>query len=339
KQSIPNLRLVLTGGELGADHPALSLIREFGLESSVKHLGFRTPLEVRCLYRGAGVLVYPSLFEGFGMPVAEAILAGTPVACSDIAPLREIGGDAIVTFDPRSSESIAEALLKLLADSELRATLLEKGAERRRAFSPERIARDTCDLYRRVSGLESIEYDLYVPNRDLRWEKAQHWGRLFKNRMEEGSRVGGVVAWLRAAWNSPSMALRLRGRFSKRTQGSDSSSESSLKGRYGDEWIGPGYRNWMLVPNGSSRLEIRFQAPPESVASDLIIEVSIDGALACKGPFKGNTELALVAALPDQRGEMVEVRINCSRFFIPKEQGLSEDSRELSVKLVETRWF
>ena len=151
--------------------------------------------------------------------------------------------------------------------------------------------------------------------------------------------VGGVVAWLRAAWNSPSMALRLRGRFSKRTQGSDSSSESSLKGRYGDEWIGPGYRNWMLVPNGSSRLEIRFQAPPESVASDLIIEVSIDAALACKGRFKGNAELALVAALPDQRGEMVEVRINCSRFFIPKEQGLSEDSRELSVKLVETRWF
>lgn len=157
--------------------------------------------------------------------------------------------------------------------------------------------------------------------------------------MEEGSRVGGVVAWLRAAWNSPSMVLRLRDCFSKRTRGSGPSSESSLKGRYGDGWIGPGYRDWMLVSNGSSRLEIRFQAPPEPVASDLIIEVSIDGALACKGRFKGNSELALVAALPDQRGEMVEVRINCSGFFIPKEQGLSEDSRELSVKLVATRWF
>jgi hypothetical protein len=339
KQSNPETKLVLTGGKFGSDHPAAKRIREFGFESSVTHLGFRTPFEIRCLYRAAGALVYPSLFEGFGMPVAEAILAGTPVVCSDIAPLREIGGDAVATFDPRSPDAIASVILKVIGDSEMRASLLEKGTARRIAFSPEGIARDTCELYRLVVGLGPIEYDSYVSKRDLRRERAQHWGRVFRVRMEAGSWFGGSIAWLRTFGNSPIMALRAKDGYLKRAETSELRSASPFKGRYGDEWIGPEFQDWLMVPKGSSRLEIRFQAPPESVASDLIIEVSIDGALASKGRFKGNAELALVAALPDQRGEMVEVRINCSRFFIPKEQGLSEDSRELSVKLVETRWF
>ena len=339
KQSSPETKLVLTGGKFGSDHPAAKRIRKFGFESSVTHLGFRTPLEIRCLYRAAGVLVYPSLFEGFGMPVAEAILAGTPVVCSDIAPLREIGGDAVVTFDPRNSDAIAEALLKVLGDSELRASLLEKGTERRKAFSPEAIARKTCDLYRLVAGLDSIEYDSYVPNRDLRWEKAQHWGRVFSNRMEAGSWVGGAFAWLAAFWNSPSMAMRLRDRYSRRVHVSGPISTSPFKGRYGDSWIGPDFHDWIQVPNGSSRLEVRFQSPPEPFGSELIIKVSIDGNSVSSGTFEGKAELSLIAALPEQGGDLVEIRVECSGSFVPKEQGFSEDSRELSVKLVETRWF
>ena len=338
KRSIPNLRLVLTGGELRADHPAAKRIRDLDLAESVKHLGFRTPLEIRCLYQGAGVLVYPSLFEGFGMPVAEAILAGTPVACSDIAPLREIGGDAVVTFDPEDANDMAEVLTKLLGDSELRASLLEKGTERRKAFSPEAIARKTCDLYRLVAGLNSIEYDSYVPNRDLRWEKAQHWGRVCDNKLLEGRRIGGAFAWLAAFWNSPSMAMRLRDRYSRRTHVSDPISTSPFKGRYGDSWIGPDFHDWIQVPNGSSRLEVRFQSPPEPFGSELIIKVSIDGNSVCSGAFDGKSELSLIADLPDQRDDLVELRIECSGSFVPKEAGFSGDSRELSVKLVETRW-
>jgi glycosyltransferase involved in cell wall biosynthesis len=338
KRSIPNLRLVLTGGELGADHPAAKRIRDLSLAESVKHLGFRTPLEVRCLYQGAGALVYPSLFEGFGMPVAEAILAGTPVVCSDIIPLREIGGDAIVTFDPRSPNAIAEALLKVLGDSQLGATLLESAAEQRKAFSPVGIARKTCDLYRSAVGLAPIEYDSYVPKRDLRREKAQHWSRVCDNRLLEGRRIGGAFAWLASFWNSPSMAMRLRDRYSRRTQISDPSSISPFNGRYGDSWIGSDFEDWILVPNGSSRLDLRFQAPPEPFGSELIIKVSIDGNSVCSGAFDGKSELSLIADLPDQRDDLVELRIECSGSFVPKKEGFSEDSRELSVKLVEIRW-
>ncbi|MBT5167631.1 MAG: glycosyltransferase, partial [Opitutales bacterium] len=280
----------------------------------------------------------PSLFEGFGMPVAEAILAGTPVACSNIAPLREIGGDAIVTFDPRSTDAIVEALLKALGDSELRASLLEKGTERRKAFSPEAIARKICDLYRRVAGLDSIEYDSYVPKRDLRRGKAQHWGRVYDNQLLEGRRIGGAFAWLAAFWNSPSMAMRLRDRYSRRTHVSDPISTSSFKGRYGDGWIGPEFQDWLMIPSGAKRLELSFEAPPEPLGSVLIIQFSIDGNQVCTGRFEGNPELHLAATLSEPSSDLVEIRIECSGFFIPKEEGFSEDSRELSVKLVETSW-
>ena len=338
KESIPNLTLVLTGGELGADHPASRRIRELGMEQSVKHLGFRTPLEIRCLFQGAAALVYPSLFEGFGMPVAEAILAGTPVACSNIAPLREIGGDAIVTFDPRSPDAIASVILKVIGDSEVRASLLENGAEQRKVFSSLAIARDTCNLYRSLVGLDPIESHSLTSKRGLKWEKAQHWVRIYRDRMNEGDWFGISTAWWGAFWNSPSMALRARKKRLKRIQGSESCSTSSFKGRYGDGWIGPEFQDWLMIPSGAKRLDLRFQAPPEPLGSDLIIQFSIDGNQVCTGRFEGNPELHLAATLSEPSSDLVEIRIECSGFFIPKEEGFSEDSRELSVKLVETSW-
>jgi hypothetical protein len=338
KESIPNLRLVLTGGELGPDHPASKRIGELGLQQSVKHLGFRTPLEIRCLFEGAVALVYPSLFEGFGMPVAEAILAGTPVACSNIAPLREIGGDAVATFDPMSPEAIASVILKVIGESEMRASLLENGAEQRKVFSSLAIARDTCYLYRSLVGLDPIEPHSLTSKRGLKWEKAQHWVRIYRDRINGGDWFGISTAWWGAFWNSPSMALRARKKRSKRTEGSEFCSTSSFKGRYGDGWIGPEFQDWLMIPSGAMRLELSFEAPPEPLGSDLIIQFSIDGNQVCTGRFEGNPELHLAATLSEPSSDLVEIRIECSGFFIPKEEGFSEDSRELSVKLVETSW-
>tara|TARA_B110000037_G_C16819070_1_gene382898 strand:- start:80 stop:295 length:216 start_codon:yes stop_codon:yes gene_type:complete len=70
----------------------------------------------------------------------------------------------------------------------------------------------------------------------------------------------------------------------------------------------------------------------------LIIKVSIDGNSVCSGAFDGKSELSLIADLPDQRDDLVELRIECSGSFVPKEAGFSGDSRELSAKLVETIW-
>lgn len=95
------------------------------------------------LYAGARAFVYPSTFEGFGMPVLEAMAAGIPTACSSIAPLREVAGDAALLFDPLSEDAIAEGLDRITGDETLRARLAEAGPRRAREFTWERSAERT----------------------------------------------------------------------------------------------------------------------------------------------------------------------------------------------------
>lgn len=126
-----------------------ALIRELGVQNSVELTGWISHEELLQLYARARAFVYPSTFEGFGMPVLEAMAAGIPVACSDIAPLREVAGDAALLFDPLSEDSIAAALDRIAADGELRARLAEAGPERARSFTWERAARETLATLRR----------------------------------------------------------------------------------------------------------------------------------------------------------------------------------------------
>ncbi len=109
----PGMTLVLAG--LRGFHAAAleASIRERGLEHRVTLTGWIPRGELYELYRRAWAFVYPSTFEGFGMPVLEAMAAGLPVACSDIPPLREIAGDAVRYFQPESEEQIAAAVRAL----------------------------------------------------------------------------------------------------------------------------------------------------------------------------------------------------------------------------------
>jgi glycosyltransferase involved in cell wall biosynthesis len=107
-------------------------------------------LEVRALYGSARALVFPSLFEGFGMPVAEAMIAGCPVACSNTTSLPEIGGDAAVYFDPQNAKEMARALVEISTNEALRGELLTAGRERNALFSSRLSAVKTLSLYRRV---------------------------------------------------------------------------------------------------------------------------------------------------------------------------------------------
>jgi glycosyltransferase involved in cell wall biosynthesis len=96
----------------------------------------------------AEFLVFPSLYEGFGLPVVEAMSAGLPVACSSVAALPEIAGGAALLFDPTSVESIAGAIATLAADPDLRRALRERGTARARDFSWEATANATVRAYR-----------------------------------------------------------------------------------------------------------------------------------------------------------------------------------------------
>ena len=102
------------------------------------------------LYRAATCVVLPSLAEGFGLPVLEAMARATPVACSDIAPLREVAAEAAVYFDPHDSASIGRSLKRLLTEPELRAQLIAAGVERARLFTWSGTAELTLSCYERA---------------------------------------------------------------------------------------------------------------------------------------------------------------------------------------------
>ncbi len=138
-------RLVLAGMR-GFDAPRLeTLIGRLGARDRVEVTGWLPRQELLHLYQRAHAFIFPSKFEGFGMPVLEALAAGIPVACSDIPPLREVAGSAALFFDPASEDQIAAAFGRITGDETLRAFLAAAGPERARSFSWDRSAALTHD--------------------------------------------------------------------------------------------------------------------------------------------------------------------------------------------------
>ncbi len=99
------------------------------------------------LYAAASFLIFPSLFEGFGLPVLEAMASGCPVACSNLTAPPEIAGGAALLFDPYSEEEIAKAARQLIEDEDTWQALRQRGLERAREFSWEKTARETLQVY------------------------------------------------------------------------------------------------------------------------------------------------------------------------------------------------
>jgi len=145
-----DMKLVMTGCPFPEDHPADLFIRNHHLSSRVMHLGYRSSLEVRALFQGCLALVYPSLFEGYGMPVAEAIIAGKPVLCSNVTSLPEVAGEAARMFDPNNVDDIARSLLDVATQPRLRLALTEAALRRRPLYASRRIAIQTLAIYQRV---------------------------------------------------------------------------------------------------------------------------------------------------------------------------------------------
>ena len=102
--------------------------------------------ELYSMFRGARAFIYPSKFEGFGMPVLEAMAAGIPVACSDIPPLREIAGGCAIFFDPEDDHAMREAIIRVVQDN----SLIQTARQRAAAFSWQRSARATLDCIERA---------------------------------------------------------------------------------------------------------------------------------------------------------------------------------------------
>ncbi len=135
-------------GPAKRDYPELlPLLQELNLEEEVVFLGFVVEADLPALYSGAALFVFPSLYEGFGLPALEAMACGTPVICSNSSSLPEVVGDAAVTVDPRDIGGLARSMQQVLADAGLRHDLRRRGLARAQGFTWARTARETSRLY------------------------------------------------------------------------------------------------------------------------------------------------------------------------------------------------
>lgn len=142
--------LVLVGAPTAHEDELRTLARQFGVEDRVRFPGWVSEPELEGLYRLASCFVLPSLIEGFGLPVLEAMARAVPVACSDRPALPEVAGDAALLFDPEDQDAVTTAIRRLLNDRELAARLVERGRARVGLFTWERTAEATLESYRRA---------------------------------------------------------------------------------------------------------------------------------------------------------------------------------------------
>ncbi|GIK75402.1 MAG: glycosyl transferase family 1 [Chloroflexota bacterium] len=131
---------------------AIQRVQALGLEERVRFLGVVDDADLPMLYSAALAFVFPSHYEGFGLPVLEAMACGAPVACSNVSSLPEVVGEAALLFDPTDRQALVDAMGRLIEDAALRQTLRERGLSRASSFSWQRNAFDTLSIYRRLLG-------------------------------------------------------------------------------------------------------------------------------------------------------------------------------------------
>jgi glycosyltransferase involved in cell wall biosynthesis len=141
-------QLVLVGGRGWLDEPVFAAHARSGLGDAARFLESLGEGDLAVLYSHAGVFVLPSLYEGFGLPVVEAMACGAPVVCSNAGPLPEVAGDAAMLLAPESPNAWASAMLEVMTDARLAQSLRQRGFERARGFSWERAALATREVYR-----------------------------------------------------------------------------------------------------------------------------------------------------------------------------------------------
>jgi glycosyltransferase involved in cell wall biosynthesis len=146
----PRYQLVLVGGQGHGSEAIHDFIRKERLESRLTLLGHVRADQLSTLYQAASVLLFPSLEEGFGLPVLEAMAHGLPVVASNTSALPEVGGDAALYVDPHEPRDIAEKVRQAVEEQSLRSVMIERGVARARQFTWQRTAEVTCALYDEV---------------------------------------------------------------------------------------------------------------------------------------------------------------------------------------------
>jgi glycosyltransferase involved in cell wall biosynthesis len=140
--------IVIVGKKGNAYAKLMSAVRDYDLVRKCFMLGYIPEPDLACVYKNADVFVFPSLVEGFGLPVLEAMGYGVPVIASNIPPISEVAGDSALLIDPHDTRQLKEAMCQVLLNNSLRRELISKGSARIRNFSWETMARQTLTVYK-----------------------------------------------------------------------------------------------------------------------------------------------------------------------------------------------
>jgi glycosyltransferase involved in cell wall biosynthesis len=147
-----NIKLVIAGRRGWKNELIYDEIKKFQKKEMISVIHEVSDSELRRLYQNAFLFVFPSFYEGFGLPLLEASSHGLPVICSNVSSMPEVMGDSALYVNPYEPEDIAEKMMMVIDDSELRAKLVEKGRENLKRFSWEKAASDLADVFRKVYG-------------------------------------------------------------------------------------------------------------------------------------------------------------------------------------------
>jgi glycosyltransferase involved in cell wall biosynthesis len=150
-RGLDHLKLVMIGDEISKYTALRRAVHQHQLHKYVRFLGYLPEETLAVMYRLAGVFVFPSLYEGFGLPPLEAMASGTPVVTSNVSSLPEVAGDAAVLVDPYDPQAIADGIYRVLTDADLRRALRRKGVARAGMFSWEQSVRRVRKIYSEVS--------------------------------------------------------------------------------------------------------------------------------------------------------------------------------------------
>jgi glycosyltransferase involved in cell wall biosynthesis len=145
-------RLVIAGGKGWLDAPIYRTVRELKIEGRVVFTGYLDDTLLPALYKTSSGLAFPSLYEGFGLPILEAMACGVPVITSNVSSMVEVAGDAALLVNPVSVEHIRDALVTVLRDDDTRTRLIEAGQRQAAPFTWQRAAAQLCQLYDALIG-------------------------------------------------------------------------------------------------------------------------------------------------------------------------------------------
>jgi glycosyltransferase involved in cell wall biosynthesis len=155
RRGLDHLKLVMIGDEISKYTALRRAVHRHQLHKYVRFLGYLPEETLAVMYRLAGVFVFPSLYEGFGLPPLEAMASGTPVVTSNVSSLPEVAGDAAVLVDPYDPPAIADGIFRVLTDEQLRKDLRHRGVARAGQFSWEQSVRRVRKIYDEVAGVSA----------------------------------------------------------------------------------------------------------------------------------------------------------------------------------------